>query len=53
MRILEALDARSYTRGMARRYYEEALSELEASGLAAGAQAELRQIAAFLVERDY
>lgn len=53
MHILEALHARAYTRSMARRYYEEALSELEASGLPRGSQAELRGIAAFLVERDY
>jgi len=53
LKILENLGARHYTGGMANDYYQQALAELDATGVGNEAQDDLRELAAFLVERTY
>ena len=53
IQILGELGAREYTEEMARRYYEEALFELEGAKLSPSAERELRGVTAFIVEREY
>ncbi len=54
--VLSALDsvgAQAYCRTMAEEYRERALPELDHAGLSKGPAAELRQVADFILERDY
>jgi len=51
--ILEDLGARRYAEEMAHNYYQQALAELDATGMENEAQDDLREAAAFLVERTY
>jgi geranylgeranyl diphosphate synthase type I len=51
--ILEDLGARRYAEEMAHNYYQQALAELDATGVENEAQDDLREAAAFLVERTY
>ncbi|MFQ5813240.1 MAG: polyprenyl synthetase family protein [Anaerolineae bacterium] len=53
LRILENLGARHYAEAMANDYYQQALAELDATGVKNEAQDALRELAAFLVERTY
>jgi len=53
MAILDEVGARQYTERLARDYHRRALAELEATGLENEAQADLRELAAFLIERAY
>ena len=54
--VLSALDsvgAQAYCRTMAEEYRERALPELDHAGLSKRPAAELRQVADFILERDY
>ena len=51
--ILDALGAQMYVQVKAQDYYRQALAELDGLGLSSPAQEELRNLAAFLVEREY
>jgi len=53
LRILEDAGARHYAQTMANDYYQQALAELDAVGVENEAQAVLRELAAFLIERTY
>ena len=53
LKILEDLGARRYAQAMANDYYQQALAELDATGLENEAQDDLRELAVFLVERTY
>jgi geranylgeranyl diphosphate synthase type I len=53
MAILAGLDARGYAQDITNRYLAAALSELDATGIPAGAQDELRTIAEFLLSRQH
>ena len=53
LRILEKLEACRYAETMANDYYQQALAELNATGVENEAQDDLRELAAFLVERTY
>jgi geranylgeranyl pyrophosphate synthase len=53
LNILEDLGARHYAVEMANDYYQQALAELDATGVENEAQDDLRELAAFLVERTY
>jgi geranylgeranyl diphosphate synthase type I len=53
LNILEDLGARTYAEEMAHNYYQQALAELDAVGMENEAQDDLRELAAFLVERTY
>ncbi|MEE8471793.1 MAG: polyprenyl synthetase family protein [Dehalococcoidia bacterium] len=53
MGILDDLGARDYVQDMAAKRHEEALSALETTGLAPSAQEELREVGAYLMEREY
>ncbi|MBL7183066.1 MAG: polyprenyl synthetase family protein [Anaerolineae bacterium] len=53
LKILESLGARHYAEAMANNYYQQALAELDATGVENEAQDDLRELAAFLVERKY
>ena len=53
LKILEGLGARHYAEEMANDYYQQALAELNATGMENEAQDDLRELAAFLVERTY
>lgn len=53
LKILEDLGARRYTEEMANDYYQQALAELDTPGVENEAQGDLRELAAFLVERAY
>jgi geranylgeranyl diphosphate synthase type I len=53
LKILDDLGARRYAQEMANDYYQKALSELNATGVKNEAQNDLRELAAFLVERSY
>jgi len=53
LNILEDLRARHYAEEMANAYYQQALAELEATGVENEAQGDLRELVAFLVERTY
>lgn len=52
-RILEQTGARDYAEKLATQYYSRAMTQLEASGLAASRQAPLGEIASFLLKRDF
>ena len=51
--LLNKLDARSYAEGMSMRYYDQAISELNALAVPEESKAELRAIASFLLDRDF
>lgn len=53
LKILENLQARHYAEEMAKEYYQKALAELNATEVENEAQDDLRELAAFLVERKY
>jgi geranylgeranyl diphosphate synthase type I len=53
LNILGNLGARHYAEEMANDYYREALTELDAVGVENEAQGDLRELAAFLIERGY
>ena len=53
LNILEDLGVRRYAEEMANDYYRQALVELDAVGMGNEAQGDLRELAAFLVERTY
>lgn len=53
LKILEDMEARFYAEAMANDYYQQALAELDATGVENEAQDDLRELAAFLVERTY
>ncbi|MBE9501088.1 MAG: polyprenyl synthetase family protein [Chloroflexi bacterium] len=53
VQLLSHMGAKEYTEEMARRYYREALAELEEVNLPLPAKEELREVAAFVVEREY
>ena len=53
LKILEDLGARHYAEAMANDYYQQALAELDATGVENEAQGNLKELAAFLVERTY
>lgn len=53
IQILSQLGAKEYAQEMAQKYYQEALSELEGAGLSAWAEEELKEVTAFLLEREY
>jgi geranylgeranyl diphosphate synthase type I len=53
LKILEDMEARYYAEAMANDYYQRALAELDATGMENEAQDDLRELAAFLVERTY
>jgi geranylgeranyl diphosphate synthase type I len=53
LQILEDLGARHYAKELADEYYQQALAELDATGVENEAQDDLRELAAFLVERTY
>jgi len=50
---LKDLGARRYADEMANDYYQQALTELNATGVENEAQEDLRELAAFLVQRTY
>ena len=53
MDALQAAGSRRYAQERARDYYHRALAELDATGIENEAQAALRELAAFLIERDH
>lgn len=53
MEILHRAGAREYTQGMAEKYFRQAHSHLEATGLAPSEQQELAEVAAYLLGRSY
>lgn len=53
MEGLEAVSARDYSRGMATQHLETALRTLESTAIHSAAQDRLREIARFLLEREY
>ena len=53
MRILDHLGARDYAENLAEQYYCKALAQLEATQIDTSRQAPLREIARFLVKRDF
>ena len=53
LKILDDLGVRYYAQEMADGYYQNALTELDATGVENEAQDDLRELAAFLVERTH
>ncbi|HXZ94989.1 MAG TPA: polyprenyl synthetase family protein [Dehalococcoidia bacterium] len=53
MKILDHLGAKDYAENLAEQYYCQALVQLEATGLATSRQAPLKEIACFLLKRDF
>jgi geranylgeranyl diphosphate synthase type I len=51
--ILEQLGARDYAENLAEQHYQKALAYLEATGLDISRQAPLKEIASFLLNRDF
>lgn len=51
--ILEELGARKYAQKLTEQYYHQALAQLNAARLELSQQASLREVARFLIERDY
>jgi geranylgeranyl diphosphate synthase type I len=51
--ILDQLDARDYAENLAEQHYQKALAYLEATGLDISRQAPLKEIACFLLNRDF
>ena len=51
--ILGHLGTKEYTQEIARKYYREALGELEGANLSHQALKELKEVTSFLVEREY
>jgi len=51
--ILDRLGASNYAENLAHQYYQKALSHLEATGLDTSKQAPLKEIAYFLLKRDF
>ncbi len=50
---LSRLGAQEYARGIANRYYEQALTELDGTGVSVQAKEELKTIADFLLRREH
>jgi geranylgeranyl diphosphate synthase type I len=53
MRILDHLRARAYAENLAEQYYYKAMAHLEATHLDTSSQAPLKEIARFLLKRDF
>lgn len=53
LRVLNKLDARGFTEDMSKKYYQQALSELDALDISQLARTEFQTIAAFLLSREY
>ncbi len=53
MNILEQLGTRGYAEDLAEQHYVNALAQLEATGLDISRQAQLRELARFLIKRDF
>jgi len=53
MKILDHLGAKDYAENLAEQYYCQALAQLEATGLDTSRQAPLKEIACFLLKRDF
>ena len=53
MKILDRLGAKDYAENLAEQYYGKALAQLEATGLDTSRQAPLKEIACFLLKRDF
>jgi len=53
MKILDQLGARDYAENLVRQYYQKTLIQLEATGLDESRQAPLKEIACFLLDREY
>ncbi len=53
LKILNRVDARGYVQDTSERFYRQALTELNATGLPEPAKDELKTIAAFLLKRQY
>ena len=53
VRILEQIDARDYAQMVVAQYHRRALARLDATRLNPSKQAPLREVASFLLERDY
>ena len=53
LNILDRIGAHGYTQEMAKRYHKEALAILEATDLTLQDQKQLREMASFLIEREY
>ena len=51
--LLERTNARGYVQDVSRKYYQQALSELNALDILDASKAELEAIASFLLEREY
>lgn len=51
--LLNKLDTRSYAEGVSMRFYDQAMSELNALAVPETAKAELRAIAGFMLDRDF
>jgi geranylgeranyl diphosphate synthase, type I len=53
MKILDQLGARDYAENLAEQYHCKALAQLEATGLDTSRQAPLKEVACFLLKRDF
>ena len=53
VRILVQSGSRDYSQNLAEQYYHRSLEQLEASGVEKHRQAPLREMARFLLEREY
>ncbi len=53
MRVLNKLNARSYAQDMSKKYYDEALAELNALDIPKPEKAELEAVASFILDRIY
>ena len=53
LRLLSKTDALAYSQEMSKKYYHEALSELDAADVPQPEKADLQAIAKFLLEREY
>ncbi|MDY7018659.1 MAG: polyprenyl synthetase family protein, partial [Chloroflexota bacterium] len=53
VRVLVQSGAKDYSQNLAEQYYHRALEQLEASGVEKHRQAPLKEMARFLLERDY
>jgi geranylgeranyl diphosphate synthase, type I len=53
VRILEQTGARDYAQNLAEEYHRKAVAQLGAAGLEAGRQTPLRELACFLLQRDF
>jgi geranylgeranyl diphosphate synthase type I len=53
LHILNRLDAQGYVQGMSNKHYRQAISELNAVNIPPSAKEDLREIAAFLLKRQF